>query len=99
MSFGSSLLNDFIKMRSAIAEQTPVNQIVEPSILPSSVAPSANVSTEKKITRKRKEMRTVKRAPSEDVKTLLESDPLGKKEVELYFLNKLLRLITADEEA
>lgn len=99
MSFGSALLNDFIKMRSAIAEQTPVNQIVEPSVLPSSIAPSASVSTEKKITRKRKEMRTAKRAPSEDVKALLESDPLGKKEVELYFLNKLLRLITADEEA
>lgn len=99
MSFGSSLLNDFIRMRSAITEASPVNQIIEPSILPSSIAPGTNTSTATKVSRKRKEMRTAKRAPSEDVKTLLESDPLGKKEVELYFLNKLLRLITADEES
>lgn len=85
-------------MRSAIAEQTPVNQIVEPSVLPSSIAPGSNASTSTKVARRRKEMRTAKRTPSEDVKALLESDPLGKKEVELYFLNKLLRLITADEE-
>jgi hypothetical protein len=98
MSFGSSLVNDFIKMRSAIAEARPVNQIVEPSVLPSSIAPGSNTSTATKVSRKRKEMRTTKRTPSEDVKTLLESDPLGKKEVELYFLNKLLRLISAEED-
>lgn len=86
-------------MRSAITQQAPVNQIIEPSILPTTIAPGTNASTATKVTRKRKEMRTAKRTPSEDVKALLESDPLGKKEVELYFLNKLLRLITADEES
>jgi hypothetical protein len=41
----------------------------------------------------------MKRAPSDDIKKLLESDPLDKKAVELFFLNKLLRLITEEEEA
>ena len=86
-------------MRHAIADATPVNKIIEPetpSAIPSNVAPSAEVSTSK-ISRKRKEMREAKRAPSDDVKALLENDPT-KRDVELYFLNKLLRLITADEE-
>ena len=99
MSFGSSLLNDLMKLQSAITEQRPVNQIIEQTLIPASIAPPTPVAVATKLSNKRKEMRTARKPPSEDIKALLQTEPLTKRDVELYFLNKLLRLITADEES
>jgi hypothetical protein len=100
MNFGSSLLNEFMRTGGTINGRPipgrETNTIIQPT-LPTSVAPTPS-TTAKKISRKRKEVREVKRAPSDDIKKLLESDPLDKKAVELFFLNKLLRLITEEEE-
>ncbi len=99
MNFSSSLLNEFLQKGGTINGR-PVagvarNEIVE---LPSSIAPSTQSNMNTRINRKRKEMRTAKKPPSDDIKTLLEKEDLNKKDVELYFLNKLLRLISAEEE-
>lgn len=99
MSYSSALLNNFLQ-RGGTINGHPIpaairNEIVE---LPSSIAPSNERTMATRINRKRKEMRTAKRPPSDDIKALLEKEDLNKKDVELYFLNKLLRLISTEEE-
>jgi hypothetical protein len=101
MNYSSSIINEFMKTGGTINGRpvagTPTNTIMTPS-LPASIVPSSEANSARRVARKRKEVREVKRAPTSEIKALLDSDPLDKKAVELYFLNKLLRLITEDEE-
>lgn len=96
MNFSSSFLNDILKSATTINGRPipgrPTNDVIEP-VTPAVMQRTVNTQ----LGRKRKEMREAKRAVSNDIKKLLETDPLTKKEVELYFLNKLLGLITAEE--
>ncbi len=96
MNFSSSFLNDLLKnatmMNGRPIPGRPTNEVIEPAT-PAVLQRSMNTQ----LGRKRKEMREAKRTVSDDIKKLLETDPLTKKEVEMYFLNKLLNLITADE--
>lgn len=88
MNFGSSLLNEFVRMRKAIDEATPISEVKVDEVI--------TLSPEKKLKKVRKAIKDIKKNPSDpEVKALIDSDP-NRKAVELFFLNKLLKLITTD---
>jgi hypothetical protein len=97
MNFSSSFLNDILKNATTLNGRPipgrPTNEVIE---TPTPAVMERAMNTQ--LGRKRKEMREAKRAVSDDIKKLLEKDPLTKKDVEMYFLNKLLGLITAEED-